>query len=105
MGLLVDFNGKMVSYMPEAISSIALAYACTVHKAQGSEYQVVIMPLHRGHRHMLSLPLLYTALTRARKLCLWVGQRDFLRAVLENPMEPLRHTRLKVLLQALRPAG
>ncbi|MCH2170795.1 ATP-dependent RecD-like DNA helicase [Myxococcota bacterium] len=83
--LTIDFEGRQVFYPFEALENIALAYAITVHKAQGSEYPAVVMPLTTGHHIMLQRNLLYTAITRARKLVVLVGQRNALeRAVSEN---------------------
>jgi exodeoxyribonuclease V alpha subunit len=69
----VDIDGKTVSYTDDERDAIALAYASTVHKAQGSEMPAVVIVLHGGHHVLLSRPLLYTALTRARRLAVIVG--------------------------------
>ena len=101
-GVLVHYPGRpVVAYPGGELHDIALAYACTVHKAQGSEYPYVIMPVYPSHRHMLSLQLMYTALTRARQLCVWIGPRAFLRYLLEHPVHNPRHTLLSERLRSL----
>lgn len=98
--VLVEFEGREVAYEAEALKDISLAYAMTVHKSQGSEYPWVIMPIHRGHRQMLSLELLYTGLTRARSLCVWVGSWSLLQELLDNPPQLERKTLLMDMLKA-----
>lgn len=99
--LKVKFSDKEVHYPLDTLSDLALAYACTVHKAQGSEYPIVIMPMFEGHRMMLTLELMYTALTRARKLCVWIGHPEFLENVIQNPRRIERYTLLKNRLAQL----
>ncbi|MBF0196374.1 MAG: ATP-dependent RecD-like DNA helicase [Planctomycetes bacterium] len=100
-GLLMTFGDKELVYPMETLNDIALAYACTVHKSQGSEYPIVIMPIYEGHRNMLSLELLYTALTRAKRLCIWIGKMEYLESVLERPSSINRNTLLGERLAAL----
>ena len=64
--------------------SLALAYACTIHKSQGQEFPVVIVPMYSEHYHMLSRELVYTALTRASQLVIFVGQRKALSGALRH---------------------
>lgn len=71
----VQFEGRIVSYDLADLNEIALAWAVTIHKAQGSEYPVVILLISMQHSHMLSRNLLYTALTRARNLAIVVGSQ------------------------------
>lgn len=71
---------------------IRLAYACTVHKAQGLEYDVIVMPLMDGFRHQLQRNLLYTAVTRARQKVILVGTHSALRLAVMNDQEDLRNT-------------
>jgi exodeoxyribonuclease V alpha subunit len=73
--LLVDFDGRKVSYDWSEADQLVLAYAISVHKSQGSEFPVVVMPLVTQHYMMLQRNLLYTAVTRARRLCVLVGSR------------------------------
>ena len=69
----VEIDGRAVSYTQDDVDSIALAYASTVHKAQGSEVPAVVIVLHGAHHVLLSRSLLYTALTRAKRLAVIVG--------------------------------
>ena len=71
--MFVDFDGRIVKYEREEMNEITLAYAISVHKSQGSEYKAVVMPLMTQHFIMLQRNLFYTALTRAKKLCVIVG--------------------------------
>ncbi|HKV86353.1 MAG TPA: ATP-dependent RecD-like DNA helicase, partial [Ktedonobacterales bacterium] len=69
----MERGGVLVSYEPHELDELALAYACTIHRAQGSEYPCVVMPLVAQHSLLLRRTLLYTAITRARRLCVLVG--------------------------------
>lgn len=98
-GLQVAYGQKEIVYPPDTLHDISLAYACTVHKAQGSEYPIVIMPIAPAHRIMLSIELLYTALTRAKSCCIWIGQREYLSSLLDHPVDCKRYTFLENLLK------
>jgi len=91
--LLVDFDGRTVAYEKDELSDITLAYAVSVHKAQGSEYQAVIMPLLTQHFIMLQRNLFYTALTRAKKLSIIVGSYKALWIAIKND-KPVRRNSL-----------
>ena len=69
----IDFDGRDVTYDFADLNEITLAWATSIHKSQGSEYPVVILPLYTQHYVMLSRNLFYTGLTRAKKLALIVG--------------------------------
>jgi len=69
----VRFDGREVQYKAEELDAISLAYACTVHKVQGSEFPAAVIVLHNAHFMLLNRALLYTALTRAKKLVVLVG--------------------------------
>jgi exodeoxyribonuclease V alpha subunit len=77
-----------------------LAYACSIHKSQGSEYPCVVIPLHGQHQIMLQRNLLYTALTRARRLAILVGERKALEAAVRNHRTSGRFTLLAERLGA-----
>ena len=72
--LVVDFDGRMVTYDFGELDELVLAYATTVHKAQGSEYPAVVIPLTTQHYPMLQRNLLYTAMTRGKRLVVLVAQ-------------------------------
>jgi len=80
----VDFDGRVLVYEREEMDDITLAYAVSVHKSQGSEYQTVIMPLMTQHYIMLQRNLFYTALTRAKKLSVIVGSYKALYIAIKN---------------------
>ena len=73
--LVVEFAGRDVIYPFDDLDGLALAYATTVHKSQGSEYPAVVIPITTQHYPMLQRNLVYTALTRARRLAVLIGQR------------------------------
>ena len=91
--VFVDFDGRTVSYEKDQINDITLAYAVSVHKAQGSEYQAVIMPLMTQHFIMLQRNLFYTALTRAKKLSVIIGSYKALHIAIKND-NPVRRNSL-----------
>jgi exodeoxyribonuclease V alpha subunit len=103
--LFVDFDGRTVCYEKDELNDIVLAYAVSVHKAQGSEYQAVIMPLLTQHFIMLQRNLFYTALTRAKKLSVVVGTYKALWIAIKNDKPVRRNSLLKDKLAGLGPAG
>lgn len=103
--LYVDFDGRTVCYEKDALNDIALAYAVSVHKAQGSEYQAVIMPLLTQHFIMLQRNLFYTALTRAKKLSVIIGSYKALWIAIKNDRPVKRNSLLKDRLIGLAGGG
>jgi exodeoxyribonuclease V alpha subunit len=96
----------VVSYETHELDELTLAYACSIHRAQGSEYPCVVMPLVTQHNLLLQRNLLYTAITRARKLCVLVGDPRALRRAVENDAVANRNTGLaERLLGRLRAIG
>lgn len=83
-----------VKYDFHELDELSLAYAVTVHKSQGSEYPVVVIPLVKDHRMLLQRNLLYTAITRARRFCVLVGQLQALEWAVKNDRITSRNTRL-----------
>ncbi len=104
----VLFDGRPVSYDREDLDGISLAYACTVHKAQGSEFPAVIVLLHTQHYVLLARNLLYTAVTRGRRLTVIVGSRKALAIAVKSSQARTRTTgltmKLKKAMGARRPA-
>ena len=94
-------EGKTVEYPFKQLDELELAYAITVHKAQGSEYPAVVMPLLSGPRMLMNRNLLYTAVTRAKKCVTLVGDDVFFQQMIENVSEKRRYTGLKERLQEL----
>jgi exodeoxyribonuclease V alpha subunit len=97
--LTVEIDGRQIDYDFNEADQLVLAYAVTVHKAQGSEFPVVVLPLVRAHYMMLQRNLLYTAITRAKALCVLVGDRRAIGMAVKNNKVALRHTALDVRLQ------
>lgn len=97
----VEVDGRLVVYDFSELDELVLAYAATVHKAQGSEYPAVVFPLLTQHYVMLQRNLLYTAVTRARKLVVIVGSRKALAIALTNNRIQNRYTLLCERLKGL----
>jgi exodeoxyribonuclease V alpha subunit len=95
----VDFDDRPVEYEADEWDEISLAYATSIHKSQGSEYPVVILPLHSSHYMMLYRSILYTAVTRGKKLVIVVGSRKALAMAIRNVRVERRNTGLKEMLQ------
>jgi len=83
------------------MSEVRLAYACTVHKAQGLEYDIIVMPLMDSFRHQLQRNLLYTAVTRAKKKVVLVGTPTALASAVMNDKEDRRNTLFRDRLSLL----
>jgi exodeoxyribonuclease V alpha subunit len=92
--LRVEIDERQVRYQDDELGELELAYALTVHRAQGSEYPAVVMPVVTQHYVMLQRNLLYTAVTRARKLCVLVGSERALALAVRNAETRMRRTRL-----------
>jgi exodeoxyribonuclease V alpha subunit len=99
----VSFEDRIVVYEAASLDELALAYACSVHKSQGSEYPCVVMPLHTQHYVMLQRNLLYTAVTRGKRLVVLIGDRRALGAAVRNRSTERRHTLLAERLAEGRP--
>jgi exodeoxyribonuclease V alpha subunit len=98
--LTVEFEGRGVTYAPDDLDQLQLAYACSVHKAQGSEYPAVVLALSTQHYPMLQRNLLYTAVTRGKRLVVIVGSRRALALAVKNERTEERYTRLAERLRA-----
>lgn len=95
-------DNREVEYQRDQISELELAYAITIHKSQGSEFDCVIIPLVSQHYKMLFRNLIYTGLTRAKKLAVFVGTRQALTMAIRNIDTATRQTALPLLLQELQ---
>lgn len=91
-------DGKIVNYENAILEEIDLAYAITVHKSQGSEFNTVVIPIFWGTEKLFSRNLLYTAITRAKNMVVLVGQRAALAKMVDNDYEAKRFSYLKELL-------
>jgi exodeoxyribonuclease V alpha subunit len=92
--LTVSFDGRAVVYGFEELDELVLAYATTIHKAQGSEYPAVVIPLTTQHYAMLERNLLYTGVTRGKRLVVLVGQRRALAIAVKNQGGRMRWSKL-----------
>lgn len=90
----VDFDGKSAMYEFQELEQIEHSYAITVHKSQGSEFDVVILPIVRSAPMLLTRNLLYTAITRAKKLLIIVGSKDVVSFMIKNTDAKIRNTGL-----------
>ena len=93
--LKVDFDGKWVEYDITELDELTLAYATTIHKAQGSEYPIVVMPVLMTHFVMLQRNLIYTGITRAKKICVLIGAMKALAYAVRNVSVLKRNTSLR----------
>jgi exodeoxyribonuclease V alpha subunit len=103
--VVVDFDCRAVTYDFGELDELSLAFAMTVHKSQGSEYPAVVMPLHTQHFPMLRRNLLYTGLTRGRRLVVLVGRRRALELAASRQDEGRRCTRLRERLEGGAASG
>ena len=99
----VDFDGRIVIYQASQLDLLELAYAVTVHKSQGSEFDAVILVLPEGQDRLSYRSLLYTAVTRARKLLILIGSPAKVRMMVQNHERMLRFTCLRDMIQAAVP--
>ncbi len=97
--LLVDFDGRKVGYDLDEIDELTLAYSVSVHKSQGSEYPAVVMPVVTQHYMLLQRNLIYTGLTRARRLAVIIGSRKAMGMGISNQGSGRRFTHLRYRLQ------
>ena len=92
--LMVDFDERLVSYEFGELDEIVPAYAITIHKSQGSEYPAVVIPLSTQHYPMLQRNLVYTGITRGKRLVVLVGQRKALTIAVRNSRAERRWSKL-----------
>ena len=92
--LTVDFDGRDVIYDVTELDELVLAYAVTIHKAQGSEYPIVVMPFTMSHFVMLQRNLLYTGVTRAKKILVLIGEKKAVYYAIKNETTTERNTKL-----------
>ena len=104
--VLVEFDGREVAYGFGELDELVLAYATTIHKSQGSEYPAVVIPLTTQHYPMLRRNLLYTGVTRGRRLVVIVGQRRAIGIAVRGGQSLRRWSKLKewLALAATPPA-
>ena len=97
----INFDGRIVSYDFNELDEVSLAYAISIHKSQGSEYPAIVIPLATQHYMLLARNLLYTAVTRGKKLVVIIGQTKALAMAIKNNSLRARVTNLRSRLQCL----
>nr|WP_296482828.1 ATP-dependent RecD-like DNA helicase [uncultured Acetatifactor sp.] len=101
--LTVDFEGRKICYEVSELDELVHAYAVTIHKAQGSEYSIVVMPVLMNHFVMLQRNLIYTGITRAKKILVIVGTKKALSYAVKNVTVTKRNTMLRERLNGSGP--
>jgi exodeoxyribonuclease V alpha subunit len=96
----IDFDGRLIAYDYSDLDEVVLAYAISVHKSQGSEYPAVVIPVTTQHYMLLQRNLIYTGITRARKLVVLIGTKKALAIAIRNNKPQLRFTHLSGRLAA-----
>jgi exodeoxyribonuclease V alpha subunit len=99
--IYISFEGNEVTYTRQDLNQITHAYCCSVHKSQGSEFPIVILPVTRSYYRMLRRNLIYTAITRSKQSLILCGEEDALRMGVERADELSRQTSLCEKLQAV----
>jgi exodeoxyribonuclease V alpha subunit len=103
--VIVTFDGREVTYDVADLDEVALAYATTVHKSQGSEYPAVVIPLATQHYPMLARNLLYTGVTRGKQLVVLIGQPKACALAVRNVRAMRRLTNLVARLRQQGASG
>ncbi len=93
--IIISFDGIEVEYTKQDLNQITLAYCCSVHKSQGSEFPIVIMPIVRGYHRMLRRNLVYTGITRAKDYLILCGEVQSFQTAIQQQNEMKRNTLLK----------
>jgi exodeoxyribonuclease V alpha subunit len=99
--LAVEFDGQLVTYPFGELDELVLCYATTIHKSQGSEYPVVVIPISTQHYMMLRRNLIYTGITRGKTLVVLVGQKKALAMAVKGKQVERRWSKLKERLVAM----
>lgn len=97
--LIVSFEGTEVPYAKQDFKDISLAYCCSIHKSQGSEFPIVVLPIVRGYYRMLKRNLIYTAITRGKEFLILCGEQQALQTAIQRENEDERYTMLTEKLQ------
>lgn len=97
--IIIDFDGNIVKYTPSNFANFRLAYAISIHKAQGSEFEVVIIPIVKNFNKMLYRKLIYTGVTRSKKKLYLIGDTEALKTAVNNTSADVRRTSIKDFLQ------
>jgi exodeoxyribonuclease V alpha subunit len=103
--LVISFDGTEVVYLKKDLNQITLAYCCSIHKAQGSEFPIVVMPVIRNYHRMLRRNLLYTGITRAKQYLLLCGDLKAFHTAITQKEELVRNSKLQEKLQLISTSG
>ncbi|HJB59283.1 MAG TPA: ATP-binding domain-containing protein, partial [Candidatus Faecalibacterium faecipullorum] len=103
--MTVRMDDRLLTYPAENLAELETAYAVTVHKSQGSEFAAVVLPAASVPPRLCYRNLLYTGVTRARRLCVVAGRRDTVAAMMANVRQNLRYSGLAALLRQAQAAG
>ena len=95
----IDFEGRVAVYTSEMLRRLEHAYAITIHKSQGSEYDAVIIPITAFTHNLLYRNLLYTGVTRAKKMIIVIGTKELVKTMVDNNRKMLRYSLLRPLLE------
>ncbi|WLR49959.1 ATP-dependent RecD-like DNA helicase [Bacillus tianshenii] len=98
---IISFDGTEVQYTRQDLNNITHAYCCSIHKAQGSEFPIVILPIVKGYYRMLRRNLIYTAITRSKDFLILCGEVEAFRMGIERTDDAKRQTSLTERLQAV----
>ena len=90
----VDFDGNLVKYTPKDFAKIKHGFIISIHKSQGSEFEMVIMPMTHSYRRMLYKKLVYTGVTRAKRKLILIGEPDAFALSVQNNHEYIRNSKL-----------
>ena len=96
--IYIDFDGNVVKYSPSNFLNFKKAYATSIHKSQGSEFDIVIIPIVKNFQKMLYRKLIYTAVTRCKKKLYLIGDIEALKIAIKNNNNDLRRTTIKKFL-------
>jgi exodeoxyribonuclease V alpha subunit len=97
--VIVTFDGNEVTYTKQELGQITHAYCCSIHKSQGSEFPIVVLPVVKSYYRMLRRNLLYTAVTRSKRFLILCGEEDALQLGVKRTNDQSRQTSLKERLQ------
>ena len=97
--ITIDFDGNEVVFTASNFNKFRLAYAISIHKAQGSEFDVVVMPIVKSYKKMLYRKLVYTGITRSKKNLYLIGEKDALAIAVKNTSSDIRRTTIKEFLE------
>ncbi|MBM7645861.1 exodeoxyribonuclease V alpha subunit [Scopulibacillus daqui] len=97
--VVVSFEGTEVTYLKRDLNQITLAYCCSIHKSQGSEFPIVVLPIVKGYHRMLRRNLIYTAITRSKSFLIMCGDKKAFNEAVQRSDVDLRHSKLSEKLR------